>query len=146
MAKDRSATESGGGVGLDPKYTDWMLVNISRDPLEVRGWCGSWTIRMVSVFPELRRVRGHYSISSRHRAEHWWCETAEGEIVDPTVHQFASVDGTYEEHSGPEPIGECYSCGSYVWKPTPGYGSSVCSVECGKEYDAYLREEGSGNY
>jgi hypothetical protein len=108
------------------------------------GACSVITARMVAVFPELRRARGHYLCPFWGPREHWWCVTADGGIVDPTAHQFpsarkypGSADGKYEEFvdGSPEPIGKCMECGAYCWAGRSP-SSSACSPECARALEA----------
>lgn len=102
-----------------------------RMTVSLRGSCATATERMVSAFPELRRVRGH-----RDGAPHWWCVAPDGAIVDPTVKQFADTStGHYEEYTGPDPVGKCMNCGDYVW--SAAFSTSACSDECARELEAY---------
>lgn len=102
----------------------------------VRGTCSQATVAMVEAFPELRRVRGHYD-----GHEHWWCVAPDGSVVDPTAAQFCP-GGTYVEHVGPEPVGKCHYCGSYVWTPYRGC-PEACSKEC---YDGLAAEYNFARY
>jgi hypothetical protein len=102
----------------------------------VRGMCSPATLEMAAAFPELRRVRGHYD-----GREHWWCETPEGEVIDPTAAQFR-LGGTYVEHTGPEPVGKCLICGGYVWTPYDGC-KEACSEFC---YTELVAEYGVTRY
>lgn len=102
-------------VGLDDRPIE------ERIPWAIRGSCHAAVEDMVVAFPELRVVRGYYGGCS-----HWWCETPDGEVVDPTAAQFEPGD-SYVEYDGPDPLGKCMNCGSYVW--TGGF-SGFCSSEC----------------
>lgn len=107
------------------------LTEAERIAIVVRGTCREATEAMVKAFPELRRVRGHYSW-----CPHWWCETPDGTVVDPTARQFTS-GGVYVEYTGPEPLGKCMNCGDYVWTALPNGDTSACSDECLKELEVY---------
>ena len=67
------------------------LTEAERIAIVVRGNCREATAAMVKAFPELRRVRGHYGW-----CPHWWCETPDGTVVDPTARQF-TPGGIYIE-------------------------------------------------
>lgn len=111
---------------------------------EAYGACSIMTTRMVEMFPELRRVRGHYLCPIWGRREHWWCVALDGTIIDPTVQQFPSgvtfpgtSGGKYEPwvEGAPEPIGRCMECGAYCWEgKSPS--SNACSLECARELEA----------
>lgn len=101
------------------------------------GMCGGATSDMVGAFPELRRVRGYAMTADGGSPAHWWCETPQGQVIDPTQSQFDKNGGViyYEEYSeekhGPLPIGKCYNCGFYTYKED--YSESFCTVECEQE-------------
>ncbi len=81
------------------------------------GFCAGMTERMKQEFPELLRVRGYVVFE-----HHWWCETPEGIIVDPTYTQFApGVTYKAYDESQPEPIGQCFECGRLLYTEGP-YG------------------------
>src|SRR5690242_16307709 len=108
---------------MTTQYQEWIADNV---PVCPRGLCGPMTLAMCEEFPELRRVRGHYVDVDGHQHPHWWCETRDGDVVDPTAAQFG-LPGEYVEHVGQEPIGKCINCGGYC------YTDSVCSDACGRE-------------
>src|SRR5262245_58758582 len=100
----------------DTRYINWITDNVS-DPY---GNCAEYTLMMLAAFPELKRVRGHYMDIVRGQETlflgeqpHWWLIDPQGEIVDPTDAQFASLGkGIYIEwdESQPEPTGKCPNC------------------------------------
>lgn len=101
-----------------------------------RGQCAEATEAMVQRFPELRRVRGHVAIvESPKTPAHWWCETEDGVIVDPTARQFVGIVA-YLPHEGEEPVGKCANCGGYIYASS-GYTNTVCSDACASSYEAY---------
>ena len=64
----------------------------------VCGKCKEATLEMMKHFPNLKRVRGFvYATSHRKPQEHWWCETPDGVIIDPTKKQFEGLIITYEK-------------------------------------------------
>src|SRR5687767_13556478 len=101
------------------------------------GNCVEATTAMASAFPELRRVRGHYYCAVWGERQHWWLVTPDGTIVDPTAAQFPTEGhGVYEpwDESAEEPSGRCPNCSGYVYG-----GGTVCSDDCAREYEAYVR-------
>lgn len=88
--------------------------------------CAEATQSMVAEFPELRRVRGYIYIGV-HQRPHWWCETKDGEIVDPTVQQYETVPVMYEEVPADayEPHGKCLECGDLLFRHK-GADSHLC--------------------
>lgn len=88
------------------------------------------TEKMVSEFPELTRIRGHYK-NIFDNLQHWWCTDIEGNIVDPTVSQFGFKGEyvPYDESLG-EPKGICSNCGGLVYDL-----SAYCGDDCRSEDD-----------
>lgn len=117
-------------------YATWITFHVPPDPT---GLCQQITAKMVAAFPELKRIRGHYTWtgSTDRPWPHWWCVTDTGEIVDPTAAQWPdSGRGVYDpwDESQGEPTGKCPNCGGYCFN-----GDSVCSENCQREYVAYLK-------
>lgn len=76
---------------MDQKYLDWVEEWVD----DCESLCEEYTYFMQSTFPELTRVFGKLYFSNEIGAlssplfeYHWWCITADGEIVDPTAQQF----------------------------------------------------------
>jgi len=110
------------------------------------GLCHARAVQMQKAFPELILCRGYYSSPVDGVRGHWWLKTAEGEIVDPTVSQFAmGASGVYEEYDqevhGELPIGKCMNCGSEVFQSANPPSSCMCSEACAVSFDAYLQDE-----
>lgn len=126
-------TNSSAGAGR-PNYQQWIAAHQPTDP---RGQCVTVTKQMAEAFPELRRVRGHYLCAFEGRRTHWWLVTPSGEIIDPTVEQFADRGGDYEEYTGPEPTGQCLNCGELC------FGSEAfCDAECAMETAKFMARGG----
>jgi len=92
-------------------YQEWIKENVPK------GTCCEITKAMQVVFPELRRVRGHYHCWIWGKREHWWLMNGD-EVIDPTKDQFPSRgEGTYVElpKGMPEPTGMCPNCGEYCY-------------------------------
>lgn len=108
------------------------------------GACGSATLEMCKTFPELKRIPGHVVLASGHKVEHWWCEDNDGNIIDPTVGQWALLPAEYIPWvPGDEVcVGKCMNCGNGIYD-TPatlnGIRRSVCSNECERELMDSLR-------
>lgn len=116
------------------RYTTWIQRKLTQgSPIAM---CAAWTRDMVAAFPELTRVHGHVHLWSG-RCPHWWCETPDGEIIDPTVSQFRGLPYAYWPHQegAPEPTGKCINCGEYVYAPR----SSSCSEACDRELQEAYR-------
>ena len=118
------------------KYQEWISTHIKGEA----GFCQSSSHEMAKAFPELRVVRGYVETSTGSKRDHWWCETPDGTVVDPTVGQFDSQGGVWEydeyseEKHGPLPNSKCINCGGFCY----GKWHTVCSDRCGAEAVAYL--------
>jgi hypothetical protein len=116
------------------KYADWICEWCFQN--NTTGKCEIATIEMLKNFPELIRVRGHYYCSVWGEREHWWLETSEGGVIDPTASQFPTRGhGVYVpwDESQPEPTGRCPNCGEYSYN-----GETCCSDLCSTEFRASL--------
>jgi hypothetical protein len=115
-------------------YERWIQENVTGDG---RGKCREWSFAMVTHFPELKLVRGHYHCSIVGERPHWWLVAQNGCIVDPTRNQFPSM-GTDEyvpwDESQDEPTGICANCGKYNFRP-----DTCCSEKCGLEYAEFCK-------
>ena len=131
------------------EYSEWIKKRFPTHEAAL-AMCASATQLMVKDFPELIRVRGWVNsvgISKpRHGAEHWWCKTADGEIVDPTAAQFPENLTYIEFREGVdiEPIGKCMNCGAQCYAQNPETGEPIedvgtchCSEECRLELEGY---------
>jgi hypothetical protein len=122
---------------MNIKYKNWIdKWLLTSDPL---GRCQYVTSEMQKAFPELIRVRGHYFDVMWGERQHWWLETTEGEIVDPTASQFPTKgNGYYEkwDESQEEPCGKCMNCGDLCYM-SKGFGMHACSENCCKELEFY---------
>ena len=118
------------------------------------GHCEEAAHNMALEFPALRLVRGHYHCPIWGKRQHWWCETAEGTVIDPTASQFPSkgVMGSYEEaeeHTMVR-IGCCAFCGEDIMAPLSEVEAgrvthpTVCSKACGEAFTAHLNAELQG--
>lgn len=122
-----------------------MTLTPYREWIEQHPWgagqCAEATTAMVAAFPELRRVRGHvFLMGTAKTPTHWWCVAPDGEVVDPTRHQFPNLVGYDEWTEGSEePVGRCCECGGYIYASS-GYSDTVCSDDCRKAYESYLME------
>ncbi len=78
--------------------------------------CAEATSSMCEAFPQLRRIRGHAMVAAQLRP-HWWCETPEGEVIDPTAHQWPVAVAFYSPlESEEEPHGKCMNCGDLLFR------------------------------
>lgn len=58
---------------------------------------------------------------------HWWCITSEGEIIDPTAHQWPAPPAFYDAlpNDAEEPCGKCTHCGDLLFR-SRGADSYLC--------------------
>lgn len=113
-------------------YDAWIKDNVT----ETYSKCAELTLEMLTVFPELTRVRGHYYCIVWGERAHWWLIDPKGVIVDPTKAQFPSKGtGVYVPwvEGDPEPTGRCPNCGEHTFD-----GDALCSETCEVSYLAYL--------
>lgn len=129
---------------MKPEYAVWIERYVRAYDDKIAGRCYGAAHQMQKDFPELTICRGYV----KELGAHWWCKTAEGDVIDPTASQFHGPRMVnagvmileYEEFSvekhGPEPIGKCMNCGDLCYKDTSP-NSNVCSEACEKELVVY---------
>jgi len=123
------------------KYTKWIQKNYST-ALLAKTQCSEATVKMSKEFSELKRVRGQILVEEPYglpatRTTHWWLETPENKIIDPTGHQYPTRIIKYipvDESKG-EPSGKCPNCGDLCYN-----GEYFCSKICNKAYLEYLNK------
>lgn len=116
---------------MKSEYAAW-IANVQ----SVFGRCCEVTAAMVTMFPELIRVRGHYFDPLWGERAHWWLTDPDGDIVDPTAAQFPSKGcGVYTPWTEGvmEPTSICPNCGGYVYD-----FYTCCSKECTRTFIASL--------
>ena len=129
-------------ISISPQklgYSMWIALHYPTGK-EAYLQCDEATKKMVSDFPELKRVRGLASVEEPYdlpptKTPHWWCITSLGEIIDPTSHQYPTRILKYseaDESKGP-PTGKCPNCGDLCYE-----GNYLCTPKCDKEYLEYL--------
>jgi len=125
---------------MDQRYVDWIETHYPTVSTAF-GACSAATTQMVAAFPELTRVPGHVQSYQSGRRAHWWCETSEGEIVDPTRIQFEdAVFLSYERFQPGQEVrvGRCMNCGEPIFAvmeelgkvPDSLYSTSFCDKIC----------------
>jgi len=117
-------------MNMDERYQRWIEEHI---PADCEGACKIFAEEMHEAFPELRVVCGRYFRPEDSPADHWWCVTKDGEIVDPTARQFEldregrtryKVDS--KNYTADENIsGKCPRCGKWCYD-----GDEYCSAKC----------------
>jgi len=72
-------------------YNKWIREKtFGMMPVDLINKCKEFSIMMSRDFPELRLVGGYYVCPKLGKRIHWWCETPNGTIIDPTAAQFPS--------------------------------------------------------
>lgn len=117
-------------------YDEWIDAYVARTPI-VRGSCGSATREMNEAFPELHRVTGFVTTMMGETSEHFWLETSDGDVVDPTASQFR---GGVLEYRAFQPgdevrVSRCMQCGDDIYACLASLDDvptrrSMCSDEC----------------
>jgi hypothetical protein len=106
---------------MDQKYQRW--INDHKREHGVDGLVNRCCIssqEMKDAFPELLIIKGHVENLEVGRQEHWWCETIDGTIVDPTVVQFVAPEKLEYFPFKPGDIirvGKCAYCCDDINKP-----------------------------
>jgi formylmethanofuran dehydrogenase subunit E len=75
--------------------------------------------------------------------EHFWCETADGEVVDPTVGQFEGLAVEYRpfEPGDEVRVGKCMNCGEPIYASVerlddPRHHRTFCDENCQRSFCA----------
>lgn len=104
------------------------------DYIKYRGKCKEFCEELVAKDPSLRMVRGHYEDTFWGKQPHWWCVDIVGNIVDPTVKQFA--DGGMGEYIEFDGWCECSQCGKRIHESEARFESryAFCSYTCNMRF------------
>jgi len=100
------------------------------DYRQFRGKCKEMSEAAIEQDPTLKLVRGHYHCPFWGEQPHWWCETPDGKIVDPSAKQFPSKGvGVYVPFNG---VVECAECGKEMPEAEALFESNYafCSSRC----------------
>lgn len=134
---DREDLQVSAGAGAG--YAAWIADYRARVG-GVLGRCSSATSEMVAAFPELTRVGGWVLTGFGAELEHFWCVTADGEVVDPTATQFQDMgQGGVIDYRAFEPgdevrVGRCMDCGADIYRRVSaldgGGRASFCDEAC----------------
>ena len=115
---------------MNSAFSDWISEHAKGD---VRGYCRQIAQEMADAFPALT-VWGKFCPIDG--TGHAWCQTPDGQIVDPTASQFAEG---YNYAGGVPlsdfPTGKCMECGELIYGKT---GYSGLHAECEAAYAAYV--------
>jgi hypothetical protein len=125
---------------MKPEYRTWVRRNYP-NPESAELQCVVAARRMVAAFPELREVRGFVKVNEPYdcpptSTTHVWCVSPDGEIVDPTVHQypFGVCDYLPFDPNRVPTCRPCPNCSEPAYQDT----APLCSPKCRAEYEAYL--------
>lgn len=113
------------------KYLSWINEHYPTSDSAVLQ-CDSATLKMIKIFPELKRVRGQINVKEPRgllptKCPHWWLIAEDNTIVDPVAHQYPLGIEKYiqwDESLG-NPTGRCINCGDLC-------SGGVCSERCEK--------------
>lgn len=131
---------------LRERYAAWVVDYVLKQNGHVRGKCLAATKEMHAAFPELLIRAGHVETPVGREA-HWWLETPDGSVVDPTHSQFTGHGGILEYEAwapGQEVrVGKCMDCGDEIWRPVITLNEepkheTFCSKFCEQVYENYM--------
>ena len=109
--------------------------------MHLRGKCKVYCQALCAIDSRLRLVRGWYHESDgQDRYQHWWCEFDDGSIVDPTVTQFRTTNGSYKRFTDTAPCDMCGAKQKEEWLRYFGH-KVFCSMECLDVYKDGSRAE-----
>lgn len=128
------------------KYNNWINKHY-RDWGTALGNCQEAVKKINKEFPELTIKCGYVHFAFNEKRMHWWCIDNNGNIIDPTGHQYPGylgepildyeeVDDNSDEKNYPRE--RCYNCGEYYFKKS----SIMHTEQCHKEYCNYLNKRG----
>lgn len=84
---------------MNPVYKKWIDDHIP-DKMSAYGNCHIFCNKMRREFPELILVRGWYKDPAYNKKQtHFWLETKDGEVVDPTIKQFPTQGNFYIKYN-----------------------------------------------
>jgi len=77
---------------MKEEYTQWIELHYPT-PKSALKQCEAAVRSMILDFPELTIVKGQAVVEEPHgypstKTDHWWCITHDGEVIDPTAHQY----------------------------------------------------------
>jgi len=130
------------------EYKEWINKNYP-DMQSALAKCKEASQKMAKVFPELRVTNGFAHFITCEPRDHWWCVDKEGNIIDPTAHQFPEYLGSpiieYEEidenHDARKfPKARCMNCGEYYYQK-PEMKGQMHNAKCESEFINYLNGE-----
>ena len=111
-----------------------MIDQRAADYKRFRGKCKELSEAAALADKSLTVIRGHYHCPIYGKQPHWWCEKADGTIVDPSVKQFPSGGiGDYEPFNG---VVECAQCGKEMEEADARFESNYafCSCACNMRF------------
>lgn len=118
-------------------YRQWIEDYVERQNGVLLGKCSAACKEMILIFPELKIVRGHVYDTYWGKRSHFWLESRDAKIIDPTRDQFPARSIQYEawDPSVPVKVGKCMECGTEIFKcvetlDEKPLNESVCSEEC----------------
>jgi len=122
---------------MKAEYKKWIDTFRKMNPFPY-GMCKHTAELMHTQFPELIIVPGNVETIDG-KEGHWWLKTSDGEIIDPTRHQFRGPL-VYEAWTPDSlvQIGKCMNCGDEIWRKVPTlnayYHQDFCNKECENDF------------
>jgi hypothetical protein len=131
---------------MTQKYKAWISVNYS-NPRDAVSQCKEACHKMKESFSELIITNGLVLVGLDFR-QHWWCKTEDGDIVDPTAHQYEVFDLKISEYQEIDddhdlrkyPQCKCMNCGEYFFYKKDSQSQNSCSDKCSDALDAYYNK------
>lgn len=132
---------------IKPEYKQWIIDNYPT-PHSAVNLCKEACEKMILEFPELVLTNGLIQVGTeKDERTHWWCKDPEGNIVDPTAHQYkifgmrivfyTEIDNDHDLRKYSQAV--CANCGDdYFIGKNDWSDSTVCSSKCWTAYIKYL--------
>lgn len=132
------------------EYQDWIGLKYPKFQ-DALGKCVEAVKAMAKEFPELTITNGFAHFPTCGPRAHWWCKDAEGNIVDPTGHQYPEYVGSpivdYEEIDDNHEARryaqtKCMNCGEYYYVK-PELKGLLHNEKCNQDFAASLSSTGA---
>lgn len=134
---------------IKSEYKQWIIDNYPT-PNSAINLCREACEKMKEAFPELTLTNGLIQVGTeKDERTHWWCKDPEGNVVDPTAHQYKifgmrivfynEIDDEHDLRKYPQ--GKCANCGETYFIGKNNWGdSTTCSSKCFQDYCDYLNK------
>lgn len=132
---------------MKAKYSNWIKKHYPT-PQSAINQCSQACEKLRNDFPELIITNGLIQVGiEKDQRSHWWARTINGEIIDPTAHQYEAFGSSiifYTEITDDHDLrnfeeGRCSNCGEHYFIGKDNWNcSTTCSSSCFKSYVKYL--------